>query len=102
MKNVDKGSLYANALQVYYITMFEPLQEKLFKVSITMIRNDRQNKVIERSKIKDLIKIFEEIDLKKAELIKRGDELVWVGDQQLKIANEYVTKYLIPEVNINN
>ena len=99
MKNTEKGSLHANALVLYSKTMFEPLQQKLFSVTISMIRDDRLNKVVTRSKIKDLIKIYEEIDLDSAELVKRGDELVWGGTESLKKATEFVEKHLIPEVN---
>lgn len=98
MKNIDNGSLYANALKLYNNSFFHPLKEKLFKASISMIRDDRQNKVVERAKIKNLIKIFEELDLKKAELSKVGNELVWVGEITLKIAQEYVNLHLLPEV----
>lgn len=100
MKNVDKSSLFQNALKCYHDKMFIPLKEKLFKVSINMIRDDRLNKVVEKFKIKNLIKIFEEMDLNNAELMKKNDDLIWVGKQELKIADEYITKYLLPEVNL--
>lgn len=99
MKNVDKSSLFQNALKCYHDTMFVPLKEKLFKVSINMIRDDRLNKVVEKFKIKNLIKIFEEMDLKDAELMKKNDELIWAGKPELKIADDYITRYLLPEVN---
>ena len=101
MKNTEKGSLIANALVLYSRTMFEPLQQKLFAITISMIREDRNNQVVARSKIKDLIKIFEEIDLDSADLKKKGDELVWTGTENLKKATEFVEKHLIPEVKIN-
>jgi hypothetical protein len=64
-----------------------------------MIRDDRLNKVVEKFKIKNLIKIFEEMDLKDADLIKKGNELIWVGKPDLKIADDYISRYLLPEVN---
>jgi len=102
MKNVDKSSLFQNALKVYHDNMFVPLKGKLFKVSISMIRQDRQNKVVEKFKIKNLIKVFEEMDMTNAELMKKGDELIWVGKPELKIADEYVMKYLLLEVLFKN
>lgn len=101
MKNVDKSSLFQNALRAYHDTMFVALKEKLFKVTINMLREDRQNKVVEKFKIKNLIKVFEEMDLSNAELIKKGDELIWVGKPELKIADDYVVRYLLPEVIID-
>jgi len=98
MKNLDKSSLFQNALKTYHDTMFVSLKEKLFKVSINMLRDDRQNKVVEKFKIKSLIKVFEEMDLVNAELIKKGDEFIWVGKPELKIADDYVSKFLLPEV----
>jgi hypothetical protein len=100
MKNVDKSSLFQNALRTYHDAMFVPLKEKLFKVSINMLREDRQNKVIEKFKIKSLIKVFEEMDLINAELVKKADELIWVGKPELKIADDFVVKYLLPDVFI--
>ena len=91
--------MFQKALIAYHDTMFVPLKEKLFKVSISMLREDRQNKVVEKFKIKNLIKVFEEMDLLNAELIKKGDELIWVGKPELKIADDYVLKHLLPEVS---
>ena len=102
MKNTEKGSLFANALLLYSKAMFEPLQQKLFNVTISMIRDDRLNKVVTRSKIKDLIKIFEEIDFDSAKLEKEGDELIWTGTPNLKKATEFVERHLIPEVKFTN
>ncbi len=99
MRNLDKSSLFQNALRCYHDTMFVHLKEKLFKISIIMLREDRQNKVVEKFKIKNLIKVFEEMDLTNAELVKKNDELIWVGKPELKIADEYVVKYLLPEVS---
>jgi hypothetical protein len=99
LKNTEKGSLFGTALHLYLKTMFEPLEQKLFKITISMIRDDRLNKVVTRSKIKDLIKIFEEIDLDSAKLERESDELVWSGSQNLKKATEFIEKFLIPEVN---
>ena len=98
MKNIEKGTLYSNALTVYQTDLFNPLKEKLYVIATNMIRDDRLCKVVQRYKIKNLLKIFEEIDLKKAELIKEGDELVWKGEPTLIVINEYMTKQFQPEV----
>lgn len=99
MKNLEKGSLQANALHLYNKEMFTPLQSKLFQVTISMMRDDRLNKVVDREKIKQLIKVFEEIDLDEAELIKQGDNLNWRGHENLRKASEFVEAYLIPETD---
>jgi hypothetical protein len=100
MKNTEKGSLFGTALHLYARIMLEPLQQRLFNVTISMIRDDRLNKVVTRSKIKDLIKVFEEIDLDCAKLDKEGDDLIWTGTQNLKKASDFVERFLIPEVKI--
>ena len=100
MKNYSKGSLFESALNLYFETIFKPLKEKLFSITISMIRDERLNKLVTRSKIKDLIKIYEEIDLENGQLIKLGDDLLWSGKENFEISNEFLDKYLIPEVKI--
>lgn len=88
-KNNNLGTLFSNAMQVYFIEMFTPLKNKLFEAVNQMIKDDRDCTVVARYKIKNLLQIFEEIDMKKPELIKEGDNLYWVGNPTLTVLSEW-------------
>jgi hypothetical protein len=76
---------------VYFKEMFTPLKNKLFEAVNNMIKDDRDCSVAARYKIKHLLQIFEEIDMKSPELIKEGDNLYWVGNPTLVVLTEWFT-----------
>jgi hypothetical protein len=88
-KNNNLGSLFANAMMVYFKEMFTPLKIMLFDAVNTMIKDDRDCIVVPRYKIKHLLQIIEEIDMKNPELIKEGDNLYWIGTPSLGVLSEW-------------
>jgi hypothetical protein len=89
-------------MNAYYVEMFTPLKNKLFEAVNNMIKDDRDCIVVARYKIKHLLQVFEEIDMKNPELIKEGDNLYWVGSPTLGILTEWFNERFVSFVNINN
>lgn len=88
-KNQNLGSLCTNAMKVYMNKLFLPLKDKLFTAVNNLIQDDRDCNVVERYKIKNLLRIFEEVDMKNPDLNKEGDNLFWTGEQTYGILNEW-------------
>lgn len=89
-------------MTVYFNEMFTPLKFKLFDAVNDMIRDDRDCIVVPRYKIKHLLQIVEEIDMKSPELIKEGDNLYWVGTPTLLVLSEWFNEKFVSFVYIIN
>ena len=86
-KNKNLGTLCTNSLKIYREILFLPLKNKLYDAVNKLIKEDRECNVIYRYKIKNLLKIIEEVDLKDPEILKENDKLIWTGtheDQYIK------------------
>jgi hypothetical protein len=91
-KNQNLGSLCTNAMKTYFNKLFKPMKEQLFAAVNKMIEDDRDCNVVGRYKIKNLLRIFEEVDMKNPDLNKEGDNLFWSGEPQLLVLNEWFDK----------
>ncbi|MCQ2819534.1 MAG: cullin [archaeon] len=74
------GTLCENALKLFRKHMFLPLKEKLFDAVNKLIKEDRECNVIYRFKIKNMLKIIENVDLLKPEILREGDRFFWAGE----------------------
>lgn len=99
-KNAGLGSLCTNAMKQYLNELFAPLKEKLFEAVNNMIKDDRDSNVVARYKIKNLLRIFEEVDMKNPDLNKEQDNLYWTGEPTLGILNEWFNQRFIIFVHI--
>lgn len=89
-KSTIIGTLYVNALKLCYSNLLVNSKEHLFETLNVMVEADRNNEVIDRSKIKHLFRIFEEIDMKNPDLKKRPDgTLYWTGEKTKGALNEW-------------
>jgi hypothetical protein len=57
-KNSNLGSLCTNAMRIYFNYLFTPLREKLFVAVNFLIQDDRDCNVVQRYKIKNILRIF--------------------------------------------
>ena len=88
-KNANLGSLCANAMKIYFNKLFCPLKANLFTAVNFLIQDDRDCNVVQRYKIRNILGIFEEVDMKNPELIKEGENLFWIGEPTNGILNEW-------------
>ena len=88
-KNKNKGTLVTNGLQIYKDKMFIPLKEKLYEQINKMITEDRNNNVVYRFEIKNVLRIVEEIDMAKPDVIKENEKLSWTGEHK----NGFITDW---------
>lgn len=91
-KNANLGSLCANAMKIYFNKLFLPLKEKLFLAVNNLIQDDRDCNVVQRYKIKNLLRIFEEVDMKNPELNKEGENLFWTGETTNGVLNQWFSE----------
>jgi hypothetical protein len=75
---------------------FLEMKDSLFNAVISMIKNDRENQIVDRTKIKGILQIFEEVDMQNAELNKVENNFFWKGDSEMKVIKEFFWHYLIP------
>jgi hypothetical protein len=89
-------------MKVYFKELFSPLQKKLYEAVNNMIKYDRDCVAIARYKIKHILRIFEEVDMKIPDLVKEGDNLYWVGQPVLGVLSDWFNNYFIKFVNFIN
>lgn len=99
-KNSNIGSLCANAMRLYYESFFLPLKIPLFQAVNGLIESQRNCMPIDTYKIKSLLTIFEEIDMKNPELCKQGDNIYWVGESTLGVLNEWFKQNFITVTDV--
>ena len=96
------GTLCYNSLKLCYSELFFNSKSELFGTLNKMIESDRNNEVIDRSKLKKLFRIFEEIDMKKPELKKKCDgTLQWIGEETKDALKDWFKKQFKKDVYIN-
>jgi hypothetical protein len=87
-------------MKVYYKELFSPLQKKLFEAVNNMIKDDRDCGMVARYKIKHILRIFEEVDMKQLDLVKEGDNLYWVGTPTLTILSDWFNNNFLKFVKV--
>jgi hypothetical protein len=92
-KNKNKGSLVTNGLQIYKDKMFIPLKEKLYEQVNKMIKEDRNNSVIYRFEIKNILRIIEEVDMNKPDIVKENEKLSWSGEHKNQFITDWFDNY---------
>lgn len=88
-KNKNKGSLSLNSLRIFKNYLFIPLKEKLYDAINKLIREDRECNVVYRYKIKNILNIMEDIDIKNPEIIKEQNKILWKGDPDYSHIKEW-------------
>jgi hypothetical protein len=86
-------------MKVYQKELFAPLQKKLYQAVNNMIKEDRDCSMVERYKIKHVLRIFEEVDMKVPDLVKEGDNLYWVGQPTLGILTDWFNNHFLQFVS---
>jgi cullin 1 len=56
-KNANIGTLCSNGLKLYFMELYIPLKKSLFEAVDKMIEADRNCEVVDRSKIKNLLRV---------------------------------------------
>ena len=92
-KNRNKGTLVTNGLQIYKDRMFVPLKEKLYEQVNKMIKEDRNNYVLYRFEIKNILRIIEEVDMIKPDIIKENEKLSWTGEHKNGFITDWFDNY---------
>lgn len=96
-KNKNVGTLCTNAMKIYQEKMFIPVKEKLYSAVNKLIKEDRDCNVIYRYKIKNVLRIIEDVDLKNPEIAKDNDRLFWTGDSVNEFIKEWYNKFFTKE-----
>jgi hypothetical protein len=92
------------------------IKEKLYAISIDLITDERDGKVVDKTKIKKVLEVLEFADYDNPGLVKSGDEYYWVNNKTDKdkeepisnkpqkvppTLNEYYNKYFSKRVKDN-
>jgi hypothetical protein len=64
-----------------------------------MIKDDREGQIVDRSKIKKMLKIIEDIDIKSPELNRANDEYFWTGESTNLMIREWFSNFLADTKN---
>ncbi len=56
-----------------------------------MIKDDRDCQIVDRTKIKRMLKIIEDVDIKTPELNRANDQYFWSGESTHLVMNEWFT-----------
>ena len=57
-KNANIGTLCSNGLKMYLNELFVPLKKNLFEAVDKMIESDRNCDIVDRSKIKNILRVL--------------------------------------------
>lgn len=96
------GSLFLNGMKLCNSELYVNPKTHLFETLNIMIEKDRKNKIIDRSKIKKLFRILEEIDMTKPELKKNPDQtLMWIGEKSKSALKDWFEKQFKKDVFLN-
>ncbi len=94
-KNQSIGSLCTNAMNELHDILFQPLMDRLFTVVTNIIKEDRDGMVVQRYKIKNILRIFEDIDMKNPDLVKTKDDLYWTGTHVFGVINNWFKDHFL-------
>jgi len=64
-----------------------------------MIRQDRDCQIVDRTKIKKMLKILEDVDIKLPELNRANEEYFWSGDSTYVVMKEWFASLVIETKN---
>jgi len=75
------------------------LKTDIFKAINNMIRQDRDCQIVDRTKIKKMLKILEDVDIKLPELNRANEEYFWSGDSTYVVMKEWFASLVIETKN---
>jgi hypothetical protein len=94
-KNNKVGTLFNTGLKLYAKHMFTPLKEKLIMAFNKLINAHRDGVSVEPSKIKNMMEIFSQVDLKDPVLNKVGDTgFYWSGVSLDEVLKEWFRSFI--------
>ena len=64
-----------------------------------MIKEDRDCQIIDRTKIKRMLKILEDVDIKNPELNRTNEEYFWSGDSSILVMKEWFGSLVVDTKN---
>ena len=75
------------------------MKTDIFKAINNMIRQDRDCQIVDRTKIKKMLKILEDVDIKLPELNRANEEYFWSGDSTYVVMKEWFASLVIETKN---
>ena len=87
-KAKNKQSLSKNALDLYRDNFFVPLQKDIHREVNKLIKDDRNCNIESRSKIKEILKIINDLDLFSPRIVKENNKISWVPEAGTETKNE--------------
>ena len=97
-RSKNKNSLAKNALDLHRDHYFNQIEEKIEKEVNKLIKEDRNCNIESRSKIKIILSIINDLDLKNPKIIKENNKFCWInqkieGRENEKIDYIYARKW---------
>ena len=87
-KAKNKQSLSKNALDLYRGNFFVPLQKDIHREVNKLIKDDRNCNIESRPKIKEILKIINDLDLFSPRIVKENNIISWVPEKGTETKNE--------------
>ncbi len=87
-KAKNKQSLSKNALDLYKENFFNVLQNDIHKEVNKLIKDDRNGNIESRAKIKEILKIINDLDLLSPKIVKENNKISWVPESGTENKNE--------------
>ena len=84
----NKQSLSKNALDLYRDNFFVPLQKDIHREVNKLIKDDRNCNTESRPKIKEILKIINDLDLFSPRIVKENNKISWVPEKGTETKNE--------------
>jgi hypothetical protein len=83
-----KSNLKRICLETFKLNFLPKVKERLYTISINLVTDDRDDKNVDRIKIKKMLEILTFCDYEDPDLIKQGDEYFWIN----KFKEDKITK----------
>ena len=87
-KAKNKQSLSKNALDLYRDNFFVLLQNDIHREVNKLIKDDRNCNIESRPKIKEILKIINDLDLFSPRIVKENNKISWVPEKGTETKNE--------------
>ena len=82
MKAKEKGTLAQNAMNLYKELYFNPLKDDIYKELNNLIKQDRNGNTESRNKIKSIMRILKDIDMKKPRAFIKENKVIVLSPEK--------------------
>ena len=93
VKNNKCGTLSANALKLFIRHTFFPIKYKIYRVINKITDKNREDKVTDLTKIKEVVSLINEIDCKEPTLELNDNMISWKGSKYDNIKSEWFQNF---------